>query len=203
MFLATALLIVRVYDTVGIAPADLNAARMTTRAILNDAGIRVAWRSCQDPSDCREPLGPSELMVRVVTASPASTPQSLGFSFVEPAHRTGILATVFADRVVALARAADLSPGPLLGRTIAHELGHLLVGSTDHARRGLMRGRWTLGEVLSDAPEDWRFSVEDGRLMRWGLIGRVGIVAENKGPSLRFGDDLLRGGTMDTGATQN
>ena len=188
MFLATALLIVRVYDTFGIAPADLHAARTTTRAILNDAGIRLVWRDCLDPAECDNTLGSSELIVRIVTAPPASQSQSLGSSFVDPAHRSGTLATVFADRVVALARSADARLGQLLGRTITHELGHLLVGSTDHAVRGLMRGRWTISEVLRNLPGDWLLSTEDGRLMRWGLTGRVGIVAENEGLSLRFGD---------------
>jgi hypothetical protein len=54
-----------------------------------------------------------------------------------------------------------LSPGPrpegltelllakLLGRTLAHELGHLLLNSRSHGKSGLMRQRYRAGEVLS------------------------------------------------------
>ncbi len=63
-------------------------------------------------------------------AAPASTPGSLGFSFVDIGRKAGTLATVFADRVQALAAIAGVDDGELLGRVIAHEIAHLLIGTS-------------------------------------------------------------------------
>jgi hypothetical protein len=35
----------------------------------------------------------------------------------------------------------------LMGHAIAHELGHLLLGTSAHARYGLMAGRWRSNEL--------------------------------------------------------
>ena len=50
---------------------------------------------------------------------------------------------MFRDRVLALtARGGQCSEAVLLGHAIAHELGHLLLGTSAHARYRLMAGRW-------------------------------------------------------------
>jgi hypothetical protein len=48
--------------------------------------------------------------------------------------------------------------GGLLGRAIAHELGHLLLGTTSHEREGLMRAYWLADEVRRRFTRDWTFS---------------------------------------------
>jgi hypothetical protein len=55
--------------------------------------------------------------------------------------------------------------GRLLGYAIAHEIGHLLLGTTDHTRVGLMRGRWT-HESGADKPAQWVFSSAQAISMR-------------------------------------
>jgi hypothetical protein len=177
---ATALLVIRVYNAFGVAPTDLEAARKVTEAVLHDVGIRLQWRDCTASDECSKPLGASERIVRIIAAPREGDPQSLGYSFVDRATRTGLLATAFADRVAAVAASAEVHPGQLLGRTIAHELGHLLEGSTDHAAAGLMRAHWTSLELSRNAPEDFRLSSEEGRLMRRALSDRPGMLVENE-----------------------
>jgi hypothetical protein len=46
----------------------------------------------------------------------------------------------------------------LLGRAIAHEIGHLLLRSNAHAESGLMREVWTAEQVVRNRREDWTFS---------------------------------------------
>jgi hypothetical protein len=42
-----------------------------------------------------------------------------------------------------LARGQQLvSKGQILGHAVAHEIGHLLMGTNSHSSRGLMRGNW-------------------------------------------------------------
>src|SRR3954451_1470805 len=40
-------LIVRTYNTIGVAPQELRAARATVRAILSDGMIDLVWRDCE------------------------------------------------------------------------------------------------------------------------------------------------------------
>ena len=161
--------VVRVYDTQGLPAGELAAARTAAEQILKDADIKVRWADCP----CNTPVGPVELMVRVSASTAGSRAGALGFSYVDVSHKTGTLATVFADRVHALASASGADEGELLGRAMAHEIGHLILGTHDHARTGLMRGKWTSIEVTGNHPLDWRLSGEDGAHLRQALNRRI------------------------------
>jgi hypothetical protein len=113
-----------------------------------------------------------EVIVRIVTSQPELMPGSLGFSLVDVELGSGTLATVFADRVADLARLAGTDAGRLFGRAIAHEIAHLLLGTTRHADSGLMRGTWTTGELRRDRPRDWILMSGDIVRMRRGLAIR-------------------------------
>src|SRR5439155_10444253 len=54
----------------------------------------------------------------------------------------------------------------LLGRVVAHEVGHLLLGTTAHSATGLMRARWNDEEARRDHPMDWLLSWADARQVR-------------------------------------
>ena len=161
--------VVRLYDAHGV-PVDTRAAALVdVNRILGDAGIHVTWAQC--PCDGR--VASSELMIRIVAASSSADPASLGFSYVDVGQRIGTLATVFADRVHALATLADVNEGELLGRAMAHEIAHLLLGTRDHANAGLLRGRWTSMELARNSPVDWQFSRSDAARLRQGLVRRL------------------------------
>ena len=162
-------LVVHLYDMYGVSVSELEAARLTGGAILSDAGIAVTWRA----QPCGDRVGPAELIVRVTAAPGTSERDSLGFSYVDVAHKSGTLASVFADRVGARAREARIDSGELLGRAIAHEIGHLLLGTTQHDSRGLMRGVWTVLELQRNHPWDW--SLPHGTIVNMdrGLRGRL------------------------------
>jgi hypothetical protein len=49
----------------------------------------------------------------------------------------------------------------LLGRVIAHEIGHLLLSGAPHEAAGLMRSRWSENEVRDQRLLDWRWSSQD------------------------------------------
>jgi hypothetical protein len=162
--------VVRTYNRFGVAPRELAAALETARAILGGAGIDVVWREC---GPCDEAPGPRELIVRIMAAPAQAQPESLGYSLVDVQQRNGTLATIFANRVESLATAAAFDPGVLLGRTIAHELAHLLIGTTEHSTHGLMRAHWDAFELERDLPRDWVLSRDDGTRMRRGLVARA------------------------------
>lgn len=167
--LAWRALSVRVYDSAGVPKAALRAALDTAAQTLQPADLAVTWVACSTSSGgrCAEPLRRGELMVRLVRSG-AATPgdeESLGTALLDPRTGTGVLATVYVDRVERLARrSGDL--GTLLGRAMAHEIGHLLMGGAEHAARGLMRPRWTRAEVTRNATADWRFAAPDLRAIK-------------------------------------
>lgn len=171
--------VVRSYNTFGLPLSMLDHAESTARDLLREAGIDSSWRNCRTtdgPSSqagdlCNEVLSASEVIVRVVAAPRAITEvEVLGYSHVDAYRRQGTLATVFADRVRALAAALRVEEGTLFGRAIAHEVGHLLLGTLEHSETGLMRSAWnTAGRRQSD----WFFSSSEAARMRAGLEARV------------------------------
>ena len=175
---ATQRIVVRSYNTIGLPLPMLDHAESTVGELLHEAGIDSSWRNCRTnngPSSesddvCGDVLNPSEVIVRIVRAPLAITDvEVLGYSHVDAYRRQGTLATVFADRVQALAPALRIEEGTLLGRAITHEVGHLLLGTLDHSGTGLMRGAWN---TLSHHPFDWLFSSAEASRMRAGLEAR-------------------------------
>src|SRR6267142_486444 len=115
---------------------------------------------------------PREVEIRVVKATALSERGSLGFAAVDVVERAGTLATVYVDRVDALAMEAGIDRGELLGHVIAHEVGHLILGSVDHSPHGLMRATWKVDELRRNLPLDWKFSGAQGAEMRRRLVAR-------------------------------
>jgi hypothetical protein len=85
---------------------------------------------------------------------------------VDLVEHAGTLATIYIDRVDALAARTGIDRGELLGRAVAHEIGHLVLGTSEHAPFGLMRATWTAAEIQRRVPLDWMFSAQQGRDMR-------------------------------------
>ena len=54
----------------------------------------------------------------------------------------------------------------LLGRVIAHEVGHLLHGKEGHGRSGIMREVWTGAELSLNRRGDWLFGLPEQRQLR-------------------------------------
>ena len=169
-------IVVRTYDSVGVSPGEMEQARAGVGAILASTGIKPIWRPCHQPA-CTEPVKPHEVAVRIVTSGPQSVPDSLGFSMVDVSQRAGSLATIYEDRVQALAAKADVDRGLLLGRVIAHEIGHMLLGTSSHSRVGLMRAVWVTGELRRDLPSDWMFSGKEAAELRRRVIARTSAPA--------------------------
>lgn len=100
-----------------------------------------------------------------MTRSPA-TAVGVGTSLIDPVLQAGRLATVYVDQVDAMARRSNTDRVAILSRAIAHEIGHLLLGTTEHTRSGLMRGIWTAEELRRNQVEDWQFSPFQRTILR-------------------------------------
>lgn len=171
-------IVVRSYNTVGVPLPLLDRAEATVNELLQEAGIDSRWRNCrtqsgpssQSTDSCADVLNASEVIVRIVRTPRVITDvEVLGYSHVDAYRRQGTLATVFADRIRALAAALRSDEGTLLGRAIAHEVGHLLLGTHEHSETGLMRGAWN---TVSRHQFDWLFSSAEATRMRASLAAR-------------------------------
>ena len=160
-------LVVRIYDNTGMAAAD--RARALTRAgnILDRADVNVEWLDCparksrKATAACDTAPARGELIVRLANApvpdSVGARRQALGYSLIDSAAGVGTMATVFIDRVNRLASDARVARSTILGRAIAHEIGHLILASNAHADSGIMRETWTAPQLTSSRVEDWLF----------------------------------------------
>ena len=72
----------------------------------------------------------------------------------------------------------ELLVARLLGRSLAHELGHVLLNSQSHEATGLMRARYRAGDVLSVPTSAYSFNaVERARLFA-GMTGEARLAVK-------------------------
>ena len=165
--------VIRTYDT-SAAVSDLSPALAAAAAILEDAGVGVTWLNCdvvfvlRDDNPCLAPLTANELAIRFVRLRPhlAEDVVTLGDSLIDTRLRAGSLATIYVNRVATLAGRCGVDVQTLLARAVAHEIGHLLLGTSAHASSGLMRAAWSRASLRRGRAEDWTFTVRDAHSMR-------------------------------------
>jgi hypothetical protein len=161
--------VVRVYDANGVLAGTNRQALDEARKALEAASIEVVWRMCPASPSCDAPMAPGELAIRIVRAPVPlhqTATMSLGDALIDARTGAGVLATVYSDRIVRLAANAGVDCRALLGRAIAHELGHLLLATTTHGPVGLMRAYWSQDEVRRGQPRDWTFAPTELATMR-------------------------------------
>jgi len=169
-------LTVLIDDGFGVGADDLGAARAEADAIFRAAGIAPVWLHCglvkgkrQDPSDrCTSGAGSDGIIVRLRRSSRLgeSYRLALGEAQIDIQAHKGLVATVFADRVAITSDRAGANASGVLGRVIAHEIGHLLIGTNQHSLHGLMRAVWTDFELRRSIGLEWQFSASEARCMR-------------------------------------
>jgi hypothetical protein len=111
-------------------------------------------------------------IVRSVVPSNYAGQLPLGDALIDPQSGAGTLATVYIDRVEWMARQTGTDSRALLGRAIAHELGHLLMPTSGHSTRGLMRAIWSGAELRRGRARDWAFEPREVAAIRARLTGR-------------------------------
>jgi hypothetical protein len=113
--------------------------------MLARAGVRVTWVDCEVASCATIP----GYWIQFVERRPAGLhAETAGYTVLHPAAEGMAAYAVVAWRPLeAVAAEQDLDPGPLLGAAIAHEIGHLLLGSNSHTRSGVMVARFRRREM--------------------------------------------------------
>lgn len=182
-------LVVRVYDTGLRDPSLRTAAIERASTIVETAGISVEWYDCTENGRrpvCQDARRSGNFIARLLpTIAPGralqpaiealdtqgDTEPPLGFAVIDPDTHGARMATVFHDQVEAIARRTGVARSELLGRALAHEVGHLLLGVRGHSRTGLMRAVWTDEELTRDRRDDWVFAAADRQKLQQVFIG--------------------------------
>jgi hypothetical protein len=165
---------VRVYDAAGTPYTGRPRAIAVANGILKAAGLDVFWLACKvavetpDLDPCAPPPRPDELVVHfddVRNDLDNSRALQLGYSVVDTTVGAGTLATIYLVRAQVFAEQSGSPLDTVLGRAIAHEIGHLLLGTNDHAAVGVMRATWS-SRSESGLARDWLFTRADAVAMR-------------------------------------
>jgi hypothetical protein len=160
----------------------LNEAQRRASLIFRKAGVEVEWADCplnnEDPSlypGCPEVWGATKFFLRILPATKTQSHVS-GEAFV-----AARIANIFWSRVEEQAQKLNISAPRFLAHTVAHELGHLLLGSNSHSPTGIMSARWDAPTVTRISQEGLYFNSQQSELIRSEMRKRKGqlMVVEN------------------------
>jgi hypothetical protein len=157
---------VAVCDLEGVPNAFVRVAEEVAGEVYRDIGLELDWAD----NDCHPSNG--VFAVNITSREMADTVVSdhtLGFA--ESGTRD---ATVLYDRVKKFARRYHINCGVMLGYTIAHELGHLLLPPKSHSAAGVMRAVIDLQQA---SERQLRFTPEQAALILTKLAAMSGYTA--------------------------
>jgi hypothetical protein len=173
---------VLVYNYAHLPMQTLREAEDRASLIFRKAGVEVEWADCplnnEDPSlypGCPELSGATQVFLRIFQQT-ATKVETGGEAFV-----AARIANIFWSRVEEQAQRLNVAPPRFLAHTVAHELGHLLLGSNSHSPVGIMTARWDAPTVTRICQEGLYFNRQQSELMRSEMRKRNGqrMVGEN------------------------
>lgn len=179
---------VRLFDYAEVSSATLAEAQIEATLIFERLGVAVAWLDCRPlavrtppPAACKETLRTTDFVLRILSGSESARAlfgkDTLGYVVLDGGR--GSMASIFYDHVEELAREGGLSQSQVLGHAIAHEIGHLLLGSGAHSRHGIMSAKWNQESLHQDAMWSLRFSPEQAA----GIRAEVQALHGQKAPA--------------------
>ena len=160
---------VRVVQHTQVSPAVLAGAESEAARILSKAGLWTVWvdrsegHSTTFPQDPCQELEATDIWLRVLSEPTENRLQDTVFGFaVVP-----VLASVYYDAVRrAKSDGAEFDISIILGCAIAHEIGHLLLGTNSHSGLGVMQRRWEHKQFRQAMTGILLFSPEQAKLIQ-------------------------------------
>jgi hypothetical protein len=179
MRMAVSIVTLHLVDRVGLPSQARTEMMRETTQVWRAAGVDIRWSKlpaagtaevpAMDPSRPEVIVIVTHDMPEMLTSGPSAVRVMASIMFVEnkpttligayPAEVQRLLETVRMDARAVSERPAALRHrlmGRVLGRAIAHELGHFLFGSADHTPDGLMRARHRLDDLTSPFRQAFR-----------------------------------------------
>ncbi len=176
---------VRLYDYAELSPTMIEWTTEDAADVLSKAGVPTRWLDCSmsvpdeelEPA-CRVPPGPTVLVLKILPREMAQrfTVPEASFGFASLPNRKGQFgreAVVFYHRVTELAADMDSYRSVALGHLLAHEIGHLLLGSGSHSRQGVMRATWQNKDLEKAIRGKMHFTPKQAKRLRAQFLERV------------------------------
>jgi len=179
---------VRVYNYAEVSGGVLQGGETEATRLFSAAGVSMTWVDCSNTriparsglaqapeaaTACFKPVSGADVVLRILSRS---TPASRAFHDTMFGFAEGtFVASVFYDRLGQFAQGVygnQTEVSVILGDVIAHEIGHLLLGSNSHSRTGIMCGKWD-AEYLRLAREGFQtFSPAQSAVMQAAVLRR-------------------------------
>jgi hypothetical protein len=152
---------VRIWDRARLGSEAWGHAKAAIDGVFNPIGIKLIWLHCaidDTPENlaCSSPTGSNDISLRIYRRTKADFKikghSTGGFSLLlSPEGGQGII-HVFFDRVTEVSQIHRVPLELVLGITVAHEIGHLLLPHQPHALAGIMRAKLD--------SKDWRLAAQ-------------------------------------------
>jgi len=167
---------INVYNDAGVSEQVLAQAEQEATRIFRQAGVDNVWVECHvskpalnPDSECQPPGGAAHLALRIVHWSSNLRDTIFGTAFLS-AGGEGTQSDVFYDSVEKLHKDWHARLSRVLGHVMAHEIGHLLLGTNAHSPMGIMRPNWQSQELRSIGLGTLLFTSEQARSMQAKLF---------------------------------
>ena len=179
---------VHVYHSIAVPDSVLAEAHDALARILRVSGIELRWRPglATSPDALRvvipEPAHPGRerelecaarrdiALLIVGEVGAARTPTAFGYA--NPLAPEGVNATILYRRVIVVANEHGVRTGTLLGHAMAHEIGHVLLRSSAHAKSGLMAGGWDFAQFQRVRRGELLFGRHQAERMKASILGQ-------------------------------
>jgi hypothetical protein len=133
---------VQLRDFAGHPHDVLTKAEADVTAIYKRAGIDIVWVDLAEQNATLR--GDGLITVNILTRALAREAHPLrnALGFTPVTQPAGHVTYVIGYRIDEMAREFRLNTATVLGATIAHEIGHLLLPNVPHSIAGIMRASW-------------------------------------------------------------
>jgi hypothetical protein len=164
---------ISVHDYAYVPTPLLAAAEDQAREIFRRAGVETVWLNCSSKLEKVEPRScyfsdSTHLTLKIIphamNAQVRNRIDVLGTAYPDE-QGAGYFAYVFYDRIQELAQRLRLGHA-LLADVMAHEIGHLLLGSTSHSAGGIMCAHWNYEGLRNVAEGAMSFLPAQSRIIR-------------------------------------
>jgi hypothetical protein len=146
--------------------------------------VQVVWPDCSIIAEtghrqpaCDRSLGPTDFVLNFVEKIPYLSPKvsetTLGFALVPDNGGLGDRAYISNHREHDEVEWLGASSETILGLAAAHEIGHLLMGSSTHSYSGLMRAEWDVKDLVRARQGGLRFTNDQVKQVNAGVLARM------------------------------
>jgi hypothetical protein len=136
----------------------MQSAVQVSRSLFQETGVQVYWKITQAGRRTKvQPEDPCDRAnLRVVIVASRFSPRGGNTSVLGEASLHGNVVAYY-HRIEDYARRTRMPSDVVFGYVLAHELGHVILGTNSHAEEGVMRAEWRPHELTAMLDGHLRF----------------------------------------------